>query len=114
MLHLCFALLSLMTTGSVFPADASPPWLHVEVYMAEDGFMCPFLTPLFAEILEDKGAEWVICRPEQSKVEFCVALEVAEDQQGYIDWLQDLGYQADHISFGAFDTLSVLPSIPAP
>lgn len=114
MLRFCFALLSLLTTISASLENSDPPWLHVEVSMAEDGFMCPFLTPLFVGILEDKGAEWVICKPQQSKVQFCVALEEAEDQQGYIDWLLDLGYEADHISFGVFDTLSVLPPIPAP
>lgn len=114
MLRFCLALLPLLATVSAPLADSDPPWLHVEVSMAEDGFMCPFLTPLFVEILEDKGAEWVICRPQQSKVLFCVGLDDARDQQGYTEWLLDLGYQEEHISFGVFDTLSVLPPIPAP
>lgn len=82
--------------------------------MAEDGFMCPFLTPMFIGILEDKGAEWVICRPELSKVEFCVGLEHARSQEGYVDWLTDLGYAESQIAFGVFDTLSVMPPIPTP
>ena len=82
--------------------------------MAEDGFMCPFLTPMFIGILEDKGADWVVCRPQESEIAFCVPLEFAQSQEGYIDWLEKLGYQRHQVSFLQFDTLTVMPQIPAP
>ena len=50
--------------------------------MAEDGFMCPFLTPMFIGILEDKGADWVVCRPQESEIAFCVPLELRQSQEG--------------------------------
>ena len=94
--------------------EADPQWLHVEISMEEDGFMCPFLTPMFLGILEDKGADWVICRPQLSEIEFCVPLEMGRSEAGYIDWLTGIGYQDQHIAFQRFDTLSVQPQVPAP
>jgi hypothetical protein len=114
MLHLCLTILSLWTGPVIAGSVMEPAWLRVEIAMAEEGFMCPFLTPLFKGILEDKGADWVICRPQQSQVIFCTPLALAQDQEGYIDWLTDLGYEEEHVTFLAFDTLSVMPSIPAP
>ncbi len=82
--------------------------------MAEDGFMCPFLTPMFIGILEDKGADWVVCRPHESEIEFCVPLALAKSQEGYTEWLTQLGYQAHQVTFLQFDTLATQPEIPAP
>ena len=114
MLHwtaIVFALFFGGLNREVFPDTA---WLKVEVAMADDGFMCPFLTPMFIGILEDKGADWVICRPQESEVAFCVPLEMAQSQEGYIDWLEKLGYQRHQVSFLQFDTLMVQPQVHSP
>ena len=81
--------------------------------MAGDGFMCPFLTPMFLEILEEEGnADWVVCRHQQSEVVFSVPLELAQSKKTYTQWLTGLGYQEAHITYLQFDTLLVQPPIP--
>lgn len=114
MLHWTVIIVALIFGGLEEENSFDSPWLKVEVSMAEDGFMCPFLTPMFIGILEDKGADWVVCRPQESEIAFCVPLEFAQSQEGYIDWLEKLGYQRHQVSFLQFDTLTVMPQIPAP
>lgn len=114
MLHLWITLFLIpVLPGFHLPVDGGP-WLRVEVTMEEDGFMCPFLTPQFMRILEDKGADWVRCRPQDSAIDFCVPLEHARSPEGYSEWLTGLGYSPQHIHFLQFDTLSVMPQLPAP
>lgn len=115
MLHWCSLSMALLACAIIdVQPDQDPTWLRVEVAMAEDGFMCPFLTPMFIGILEDKGADWVICRPQASEIEFCIPLGLAQSQEGYVDWLTDLGYEEQHVTFLQFDTLATQPEIPAP
>ena len=89
-------------------------FVRVEIKMAEDGFMCPFLKPMFLGVLEDKGVEWVVCRPKSSEVEFCTALTKSESMEVYSSWLTQLGYADAQIQYTAFDTLAFLPSPPLP
>lgn len=92
------------------PADTAA--VQVRIHMAEDGFMCPFLTPVFLDVLDKKGAAWVVPRPASSEVEFAAPLEVAPDQEALRDWLRQVGYDPELVSFPVFDTLDVLPPIP--
>jgi hypothetical protein len=113
MLHLCFNLIALFAPVSEIAPTCASPWLRVEISMAGDGFMCPFLTPMFLEILEEEGkVDWVVCHHQQSEVEFSVPLEFAKSQKTYSQWLTGLGYQEAHITFLQFDTLLVQPAIP--
>ena len=112
MLPRCLAFLALIVG---LPHDGEiqdPPWLKVEIAMAGEGFMCPFLTPMFLEILEEKGADWVHCRRAESEIAFCVPLDKAQDQGTYTHWLTGLGYQEAHITYLQFDTLQVQPPKP--
>jgi hypothetical protein len=99
---------------SVFPSQSDSTFVRVEIKMAEEGFMCPFLTPMFLEILEDKGAEWVVCRPQESEVEFCTGVFKSKSKEVYTDWLTQLGYAEAQIQFAVFDTLATLPPLPTP
>jgi hypothetical protein len=114
MLHWTAIVVALFFGGHVEEFSSGNPWLKVEISMADDGFMCPFLTPMFIGVLEDKGADWVVCRPQESEIAFCVPLEFAQSQEGYTDWLEKLGYQRHQVSFLQFDTLSVQPQVPTP
>lgn len=114
MLHWSAVVVALVFGGVVEEISSDNPWLKVEISMADDGFMCPFLTPMFVGILEDKGADWVVCRPQESEISFCVPMESAQSQEVYVDWLQKLGYQGHQVTFLQFDTLSVKPQVPTP
>ena len=112
---LAFLIVKMLGSVVVSPtAQQDPAFVRVEIKMAEDGFMCPFLTPMFLDILDRKGAEWVVCRPQESEVEFCMSLLKAQGQDVYTDWLTQLGYASTQIEFAAFDTLTVIPAPPAP
>jgi hypothetical protein len=105
--------MSILTCVPEFSPGCGSPWLKVEIAMAGDGFMCPFLTPMFLEILEEEGrVDWVQCRHQQSEVEFLVPLEFAQSQKTYTQWLTGLGYQEAHITYLQFDTLLVQPEFP--
>lgn len=112
MLSLCFALLILCGGLPDAGNTVGSPWLRVEIAMAGEGFMCPFLTPMFMEILEEKGADWVQCRHAESEIAFCVPLAKAQDQKTYTQWLTGIGYQEAHITYLQFDTLLVKPPNP--
>lgn len=114
MLHLWTSLLCAVMLPVSIGSGEGGPWLRVKVHMAESGFMCPFLTPMFVEILEDKEADWVLAKPQESVVEWSVPLHAGRSQEGYVDWLTALGYGEEQITFLQFDTLQVQPSIPAP
>lgn len=114
MLHLWISLLCALLFPASVESGEGGPWLRAKVHMAESGFMCPFLTPMFVGILEDKEADWVQARPQESVVEWSVPLQSGQSQEGYVDWLTALGYGEEQITFLQFDTLLVQPSIPAP
>ena len=114
MLHWSLIVVALIFGGLKGEDSPEDAWLQVEIAMADDGFMCPFLTPMFIGILEDKGANWVVCRPQESEAAFCVPLDMARSQEGYIDWLEKLGYQRHQVNFLQFDTLLVQPQVPTP
>lgn len=86
-------------------AQSDTVHLHVEVHMDADGFMCPFLTPMFLGILEDKGALWSARDVEAGTIEFCLPLDASPSPDGLTRWLVQLGYEERHIRYPVFDTL---------
>lgn len=95
-------------------AQSDTEHLHVEVHMDADGFMCPFLTPMFLDVLEDKGAVWSLRDVEEGTIEFCLPLGSAPSPEGLADWLVQLGYEERHIRFPVFDTLPEPLPHPSP
>ena len=96
----------------VGPESDSPLHVHVTVFMAGDGFMCPFLTPQFLDVVQSR-AHWVEARPLESEVEFVVPLEQAWSKPALRGVLADIGYPADGVSFLQWDTVGVIPPSPA-
>lgn len=87
--------------------------LHATVSMDGDGFMCPFLTPQFLDVIGSR-AHWVEARPLDSEVEFAIPMEQAWSQHALIDMLSDIGYPADGAHILQWDTVGVIPSKPTP
>ena len=92
---------------------SSGPHLLVTVHMEGEGFMCPFLTPLFLDILETRS-HWVKSRPRESCVQYAQPLEEAWSQNGIRGVLESIGYPEDGAVFLQWDTVSVVPEMPVP
>lgn len=82
--------------------------------MDADGFMCPFLTPMFLVILEEKGALWSVRNAEEGTIEFCLPLDAGSSPEVVSDWLTQLGYEERHIRYPVFDTLPEPLPHPSP
>jgi len=87
--------------------------LLVTVHMGGEGFMCPFLTPQFIDVVDDR-AHWTRALPLESSVQFAVALDQSWTQDGLLDVLTSIGYPEDGASFLQWDTLAVVPPMPEP
>ena len=112
--NLLWAIIWMVLTPPTPQISSESATLHVEVSMAARGFMCPFLTPLFLGFLEDRGAHWVHHDPEASTVEFALPLDSLSGQQAVTDRLEIIGYEARHVEYLRYDTLSSVPASPAP
>ena len=97
----------------VGPDADAPLHVHVTAFMAGEGFMCPFLTPQFLDVVRSR-AHWVEARPLESQVEFVLPLEQAWSPDALRGVLTDIGYPADGVSFLHWDTVGVIPPSPAP
>lgn len=91
----------------------APLHVHVTAFMAGEGFMCPFLTPQFLDVVRSR-AHWVAARPLESEVEFVLPLEQAWSQDDLRGVLTDIGYPADGVSILQWDTVGVIPPSPTP
>ena len=112
---LCLLLLppSVGVGQSAGPEADSPLHVHVTAFMAGEGFMCPFLTPQFLDVVRSR-AHWVEARPLESEVEFVLPIERAWSQDALRGVLEDIGYPADGVSFLQWDTVGVVPPSPTP
>jgi len=97
----------------VGPAADSTLHVHVTAFMAGEGFMCPFLTPQFLDVVRSR-AHWVEARPLESEVEFVLPLEQAWSQDELRAVLTDIGYPAEGLGILQWDTVGVIPLAPAP
>lgn len=97
----------------VGPDEGTPLHVHVTAFMAGEGFMCPFLTPQFLDVVRSR-AHWVEARPLESEVEFVLPLEQAWSPDALRGVLTDIGYPADGVSFLQWDTVGVVPPAPTP
>ena len=91
----------------------APLHVHVTAFMAGEGFMCPFLTPQFMDVVRSR-AHWVEARPLESEVEFVLPLEQAWSPEALRGVLTDIGYPADGLDILQWDTVGVIPPSPTP
>ena len=87
--------------------------LVVMVHMEGEGFMCPFLTPQFIDLLESRS-HWVHPEPLQSLIHYSQSLNEAWSQDEVTHVLKDIGYPEDGAVFLQWDTVAVMPLKPQP
>ena len=87
--------------------------LLVTVHMEGEGFMCPFLTPQFIDLLETRS-HWVQPQPLESRIHYAQPLDEAWSQDEVAAVLRDIGYPEDGAVFLQWDTVAVMPVKPAP
>ncbi|MGB1671105.1 MAG: hypothetical protein ACPHCT_06505 [Flavobacteriales bacterium] len=85
----------------------------VTVHMEGKGFMCPFLTPQFIDLLESQS-HWVHPEPLESRIHYSQSLDEAWSQDEVTEVLKDIGYPEDGAVFLQWDTVAVMPLKPQP
>ena len=85
----------------------------VTVGMEGEGFMCPFLTPQFIDLLQTRS-HWVYPQPIDSRIQYAQPLEEAWSQGEVTSILKDIGYPEDGAVYLQWDTVTVLPPKPEP
>ena len=87
--------------------------LVVTVHMEGEGFMCPFLTPQFMDLLESRS-HWVHPVPLESRIHYAQGLDEAWSQDEVTAVLKDIGYPEGAAAFLQWDTVAVMPLKPQP
>ena len=106
-----FTALLCLHSKSGFAQDST---LHVEVSMAARGFMCPFLTPMVVDYLEEKGAHWLNHDRQASTIEFAMPLDSMDGPDALTRRLVLIGYEERHVGYSRFDPTTTIPAAPEP